>query len=302
MSTGAALLQAILDDPDSDTPRLVYADWLDEHDQPIRAEFIRLQIDIAHKQATLPRVMLNRHVDLFRRNQELIDNHREELLGPLVALPSNTKIEFQRGFVSEMSLRVMSFHQHLRGLLKRLPHPRLIIEDSLQEVREILGFFVSQAYWEHHTHLVTGIRTLRFSFEDDPDLNTDLPASLVGLYPLHWPRVEELDISGCRLGDLNADKLIRYETFPTLTNLDLSENELTDTSVTTLLNSGLAAQLGRLIFGGNPIGDDGAVILAERWPTGAADKLEHLNMRLTNIGPRGQQALLNRFGGRVDLF
>ncbi len=33
MSTGAALLQAILDDPDSDERRLVYADWLEEHDQ-----------------------------------------------------------------------------------------------------------------------------------------------------------------------------------------------------------------------------------------------------------------------------
>ncbi len=43
-----ALYQAILADPDDDTPRLVYADWLDEHDQPARAEFIRLQCRLAH--------------------------------------------------------------------------------------------------------------------------------------------------------------------------------------------------------------------------------------------------------------
>ena len=37
------LLAAIRDNPDDDTPRLAYADWLQEHGQDDRAEFIRLQ-------------------------------------------------------------------------------------------------------------------------------------------------------------------------------------------------------------------------------------------------------------------
>jgi uncharacterized protein (TIGR02996 family) len=36
-----AFLQAIIDDPDDDTPRLIFADWLDENGEPERAEFIR---------------------------------------------------------------------------------------------------------------------------------------------------------------------------------------------------------------------------------------------------------------------
>ena len=40
-------LRAIAAHPDDDTPRLVFADWLDEHDHPERAEFIRLQIELA---------------------------------------------------------------------------------------------------------------------------------------------------------------------------------------------------------------------------------------------------------------
>src|SRR5262249_54055324 len=47
MSEETALLKAIIADPDDDTSRLVYADWLDEHDQPNRAEFIRVQIGLA---------------------------------------------------------------------------------------------------------------------------------------------------------------------------------------------------------------------------------------------------------------
>ncbi|AWM40884.1 hypothetical protein GobsT_05560 [Gemmata obscuriglobus] len=43
MSDEDALLAAIGAQPDEDTPRLVYADWLDEHDRAERAEFIRLQ-------------------------------------------------------------------------------------------------------------------------------------------------------------------------------------------------------------------------------------------------------------------
>lgn len=41
-----ALLRAILDRPDDDLPRLVLADWLDEHGEGERAEFIRVQCAI----------------------------------------------------------------------------------------------------------------------------------------------------------------------------------------------------------------------------------------------------------------
>jgi len=41
-----ALWRAIRANPDDDTPRLVYADWLDEHNEPARAEFVRVQCEI----------------------------------------------------------------------------------------------------------------------------------------------------------------------------------------------------------------------------------------------------------------
>src|SRR5262249_26518532 len=42
-----AFLSDILESPDDDTSRLIYADWLDDHGQPERAEFIRVQIELA---------------------------------------------------------------------------------------------------------------------------------------------------------------------------------------------------------------------------------------------------------------
>jgi uncharacterized protein (TIGR02996 family) len=45
-----ALLRAIHDEPDDDAPRLVYADWLEEHGDPDRAQFIRIQCRIARRE------------------------------------------------------------------------------------------------------------------------------------------------------------------------------------------------------------------------------------------------------------
>jgi uncharacterized protein (TIGR02996 family) len=44
-----AFLDAIFDHPDDDTPRLVYADWLQEHGQENYAQFIRLQCAAARE-------------------------------------------------------------------------------------------------------------------------------------------------------------------------------------------------------------------------------------------------------------
>lgn len=44
-----AFLDAIFDYPDDDTPRLVYADWLQEHGQENYAQFIRLQCAAARE-------------------------------------------------------------------------------------------------------------------------------------------------------------------------------------------------------------------------------------------------------------
>ncbi|QJW96833.1 TIGR02996 domain-containing protein [Frigoriglobus tundricola] len=43
------LLRAVQDNPDEDTPRLMYADWLEEHDDPARAEFVRVQCRLAER-------------------------------------------------------------------------------------------------------------------------------------------------------------------------------------------------------------------------------------------------------------
>src|SRR5947209_17245936 len=68
----AAFLRAIDESPDDNLPRLIYADWLEEHGEPERAEFIRVQCELAR----LPR-RDTRRTELERRERELLERHED---------------------------------------------------------------------------------------------------------------------------------------------------------------------------------------------------------------------------------
>src|SRR5262245_35833946 len=65
-----AFLADILDHPEDDTLRLIYADWLDEHDQSERAEFIRVQCELMRE--GLHGFWCNLCEALHRRERELL--------------------------------------------------------------------------------------------------------------------------------------------------------------------------------------------------------------------------------------
>ena len=99
MSTEAALLRAIRDMPDEDTPRLMYADYLDEDGYSARAEFIRVQVERSQLPERDPR-----RVPLEDRAHDLLAEHERAWLG---VAPDDvdglTEWEFDRGFVHEVA-------------------------------------------------------------------------------------------------------------------------------------------------------------------------------------------------------
>lgn len=80
MVEAESFLAAILDKPDDDGPRLVYADWLEERGETARAEFIRVQIELARD--AIP--MEEQFGALRRRESELLRDHRVMWLEPLL--------------------------------------------------------------------------------------------------------------------------------------------------------------------------------------------------------------------------
>ncbi len=89
------LLQTIIDSPDEDTPRLAYADWLDEHDDPTRAEFVRLQCRLAERAAreAVPADDPDR-----RREHQLVTQLGERWLAELPTIRGVKWSGFWRGF------------------------------------------------------------------------------------------------------------------------------------------------------------------------------------------------------------
>jgi uncharacterized protein (TIGR02996 family) len=87
-----ALMRAVIAEPDDDAPRLIYADWLDEHGESERAEFIRVQIAAAGLSLKDPRLP-----PLWRREGQLLRRNREAWAAPIRAVSRAHR--FFRGFV-----------------------------------------------------------------------------------------------------------------------------------------------------------------------------------------------------------
>ena len=79
MSPDNPFLRALLAQPDDDTLRLAIADWFDENDDPARAEFIRVQVELARGVDERERRNL-----LEKRQAELLVAHEREWVKPLL--------------------------------------------------------------------------------------------------------------------------------------------------------------------------------------------------------------------------
>src|SRR5262249_24580085 len=96
----AGFLTDICAHPEDDAPRLIYADWLEENGETARAEFIRLQIELARRpgEEDPPPALL-------QREGELLDRHGDAWRADLPALPGVSWVGFQRGFVQRVTVQ-----------------------------------------------------------------------------------------------------------------------------------------------------------------------------------------------------
>jgi uncharacterized protein (TIGR02996 family) len=94
-STAQGFLDDIITHPDDDTPRLIFADWLEEHGDSARAEFIRVQLE----RARLPEWDA-RQVGLWLRERALIHQHAERWMNELPTIQGVGWETFRRGFVA----------------------------------------------------------------------------------------------------------------------------------------------------------------------------------------------------------
>jgi uncharacterized protein (TIGR02996 family) len=118
-ATGAALLADILANPEDDTVRLVLADWLDEHGDPERAEFIRVQVELASDpyRESLCRETCDPPEFWGCPDRVVRKRERELLAGPRPDVYENEVVWFNAGDGTE-SWRTMFRPQWRRGFVE----------------------------------------------------------------------------------------------------------------------------------------------------------------------------------------
>jgi uncharacterized protein (TIGR02996 family) len=130
MSDEEAFLQKIIENPDDDAPRLVFADWLEEHGQAERAEFIRVQCELARIEDEDDA----RHLDLDARARALLRTHHKEFspLGNQLK-----KCQFRRGLVEGIDVAPDFFLKRAAKLFRLSPVRALDIRCGPDEVDAI---------------------------------------------------------------------------------------------------------------------------------------------------------------------
>jgi uncharacterized protein (TIGR02996 family) len=214
MADDRPFIEAIRASPDEDDLRLIYADWLEEHDECYRAEFIRLQCQLEpirrqyeDDEATSLRV----------READLLLKHREGWLAELLALmgrwsgfdPSN--VTFRRGFVDAIALPVQWYLQHgaaihhlfpllrrvrlfrLAGWGRRLAQFPVPAELEMLEVTcWIWGEDAEAIATSPHLRNLARLR-LWLGNREDPDADAEVCRALAPCSS--WPRLSELRLT-----------------------------------------------------------------------------------------------------------
>jgi uncharacterized protein (TIGR02996 family) len=286
-------LQAIREAPEDDTPRLVYADWLEENGEADRAEFIRTQCALA----SLPKDDPRRPV-LVARERELLEIHKRAWLGHLTALGADSSRYragwwFQRGFVEEVEIKAVDFVANAAAVLAVAP---VLSGLCLQEVRDHLPALGACPQLG---------QTSRLKFLPEPEGMWGLRHAGLGTADLeaffaspHLGRLTSFDLSFHHVDAGGARALAKAATLTGLTTLDLSSCvAVGDEGAAALAASANLAHLTHLELGdsptwpdspGNRIGDAGAAVLADSLHLSG---LRKLGLGFNRIGDAGARAL-----------
>jgi uncharacterized protein (TIGR02996 family) len=319
-----ALLAAICADPDDDTPRLVFADWLDENGESARAEFIRAQVEFARltddgsdSQAvyeflrdrdwvTRPAAKwdkidagIARRIALASRIEKLRKKHGKAWSANL---PKKCGLKwggFHRGFPGRAEVADAGL---LAGSAARVTAvaPAVTVELGARLRRDEF------ARMQYYAGLLPWIRGVEVTFEDN----------LMALAPRDTPaRCRSLRISGGRISEYLVETFARSEFWSELHTLDLGGALLDPDAAKALFAVESLRKLTRLSLSGDgwaadhlqaladikftnlthlhlvgcDLDDDAAEVLAN---APSLRKLRYLDVGENNIRGRGATALL----------
>lgn len=212
-------LRAICANPEDDTVRLVYADWLDENGDPDRAAFIRISIEWAHTEYPSERWQR-----LRGEVSSLVKLHGERWLGEF---PRNPGIvwelgspwdPFDRGFPVSVAVMTSRFVEVAERVFALAPIEHVIFPRvSLDVIRDALS-----------CPCAGGIAGFTIVWTGPNQPGDELCELLAGT---HLRKLESLPLERKGITDRGAEALARATFLPQLRELYLTANPMTETGI-----------------------------------------------------------------------
>jgi uncharacterized protein (TIGR02996 family) len=301
----AAFYAAICASPEDDTARLVFADWLDEHGESARAEFIRLGCQHAQLDEDDPQWWPLKH-----RLEALEEKHTEEWEQELPPW-ARKGVSFRRGFVDGIVTSATLWIKRSEKLLATAP----LTSVRLERVRELLPSLLATPTLARLRWLSLGWNNLEGaissvaacpSFANLRALGLNLARlgdedakALAG--SRHLAGLVSLNLHNNRIGEAGATALAKTRHLLQLKKLELSENWIGDKGLQALAGSRILSNVLQLDLYHNRIGDAGAVALASSPHIGS---LRRLALSGNTLGDAGAAALANspRLAGLKRLY
>lgn len=264
-----AFLAAIRANPNDDTPRLIYADWLDDSAHLLtssdperraallaRAELIRTQCRLAHLPADHPE-----RKPLRQREYDLLRQYEAVWLAELPTLCGVRWGRFERGFVNEVIIedcRAVRLHGSLvmeSAPISHVSFPNLVTWLYLRNA-SFLRCIQKLILADPHTGAVA-VREI---------LASPMLCNLV-----------ELDLRQLRLDDVTVQVLATQAHLGTLRTLWLGGNAIGDLGTRALAESGCLMQLQLLDLSANRLGRSGVWAVATSTTLGRLKSLDLAN-------------------------
>ncbi len=283
----ADLVAAIIADPESDQPRLVYADWLDQHGDSLdraRGELIRVQCQLASRDGYFP-------------NRALLEGRSEQLQADYGDLWRDQLPQPPEGGAWGGLRR--GFYESVTITLNRSPHQAASLSPWADQafratpLQSLAVLEVTDARLTELLSLPYLHRLIRLSlrpFTRGPHGSCRLAEceSLKGL--------RHLEIISGGIGNSGLSALLDSRLAEGLQTLSLPNNRITDTGLRRLANTPAVVSLRSLNLNGNRLTDASADILI-RCPY--LKNLRQLQLRGQNFSMAVRQRLQRRFYNQV---
>lgn len=268
-------LSEVLSNPKDDTVRLIFADWLDEHGDPL-GEFIRIQVELAkidvNEDYFAEDSRRNRLSLLWERERELLEVHEQSWSA---SIPGGVhECLFRRGLVEGVVIRNERFLQTGDELFHFAPitHVKLAhVSDRFDEL--------------HDSPLLERLDTLSLKSSDNP-----IGAARANrfLRSAHLSNLMGLDLGKNQIRRTGIQALVESHQLGSLQVLGLQDNLVGDTELEMLAAWPGLAQIKELHLRRNQIGDEGLAALAG---SKHAANLTLLDLNQNQIGSEGMAAL-----------